>query len=49
MLRLGFKQADNVKQAGGLKWDILGVVIGTLAYGLVFHFHEQLMGKVIPI
>ena len=49
MLRLGFKSNVNGKKVNGLKWDVAGVVIGTLAYGLIFHFHEQIMGRVIPI
>lgn len=53
MIRLGFKKEEkhSTDQRPGrtLSWDVVGIVIGTLAYILVFTFHEQITGMPIPV
>ena len=53
MMRLGFRKEDNHNtkpiQDRSLGWDVFGVIIGTLAYILVFTFHEQITRMPIPV
>jgi hypothetical protein len=49
MLRLGFQKSESKPSLNTPGWNILGIALGTLAYGLVFTFHQQITGMIIPI
>ena len=49
MLRLGFKKKESKIASSTPGWNLLGLTIGTLAYGLTFAFHQQITGMVIPV
>jgi uncharacterized membrane protein len=49
MLRLGFKKDTTAAPSSTPGWNLLGFGIGTLAYGLIFFFHQQITGMAIPI
>ena len=49
MLRLGFNKPNSTAENSTPGWNILGIVIGTLAYGLAFAFHQQIIGMPIPL
>lgn len=54
MLRQGFKKKENqipnnTPTNSTPKWNLAGLVIGTLVYGLIFTFHQSITGMAIPI
>lgn len=49
MLRQGFKKKESNIPNSTPRWNLLGLVIGTLAYGLMFTFHQNITGMAIPI
>lgn len=49
MLRQGFNKKESNIPNSTPKWNLLGLVIGTLAYGLIFTFHQNITGMAIPI
>jgi uncharacterized membrane protein len=49
MLRLGFQKSKSKPSLNTPGWNMLGIALGTLAYGLVFTFHQQITGMIIPI
>lgn len=49
MMRLGFNKKASTVSVSTPAWNLLGLVIGTLAYGLIFIFHQQITGMPIPV
>ena len=49
MYRLGFQRDKTATKTSTPGWNLLGVAVGTLAYGLIFFFHQQITGMAIPI
>jgi len=49
MLRLGFKKKESNIPASTPKWNAFGFIVGTLLYGVIFHFHQSITGMAIPI
>jgi uncharacterized membrane protein len=49
MLRQGFKKKESNIPNSTPKWNVFGLVVGTLAYGLIATFHQSFTGMPIPI
>ncbi len=49
MGRQGFTKKESKIPNSTPKWNLVGLVIGTLAYGLIFNFHKNITGLVIPV
>lgn len=49
MLRLGFQKSESAIPSSTPKWNLFGLLLGTLIYGLVFIFHQQITGTIIPV
>jgi uncharacterized membrane protein len=49
MLRLGFKKKETSMPNKTPGWNLLGLAIGTFAYGVIFYFHQSIIGMPIPI
>ena len=49
MFRQGFKKSESEIPNNTPGWNLFGVILGTVIYGLVFTFHQQFTGMVIPV
>lgn len=49
MLRLGFAKPQNNLPDSTPGWNVIGILGGTLAYILVFTFHQNISGMPIPV
>ena len=49
MLRLGFAKQDSAIPESTPVWNVIGITGGTLAYILVYTFHQQMTGMPIPV
>jgi len=49
MLRLGFAKQDSAIPESTPVWNVIGIIGGTLAYILVYTFHQQMTGMPIPV
>lgn len=49
MMKQGFEKKESNIPASTPKWNAFGFIVGTLLYGVVFHFHQNITGMPIPI
>lgn len=49
MFRQGFKKKESKIPVSTTKWNAFGIILGTLLYGVIFHFHQNITGMPIPV
>jgi uncharacterized membrane protein len=49
IFRQGFQKKESNIPASTPKWNAFGLILGTLLYGAIFHFHQNITGMPIQV